>query len=77
MLNEQFVKDLFKLCKKHKVNLNIPRLEQWDGGYLENFEVDITGAWDIRNDCEAVQVYKINDSEQVMSIYGDLKVVDD
>ena len=50
MNKEEFVKELFELCRKHKENCVVTT----DDGY----EINITGAWDINKENDAVEIYK-------------------
>jgi hypothetical protein len=68
MLNEEFVKDLFEVCKKHRQNIQI----NVEGtGDVSHYEVHITGAWAIHKESDAVEVYEHKNDTLIMTIKGD------
>ena len=69
MINKEFVDELFILCKKYKQNITA-KIDT-DENNLCHYEVDITGAWAIRNDYNAVEVRKIQPEILEYSIKGD------
>lgn len=72
MLNEDFVKELFELCCKHKINMSA-KIDNRDNG-IQYYEADINGAWEIRNDHDAVKVYAVSHDKEVMTIKGTKEV---
>ena len=60
-----FAKDLFKLCRKHKINITT----NTDDG---NYTVTVHGQWDILEEHDAVEIYK-NDTSLVNVIKGTRK----
>lgn len=69
--NEEFYKDLLKVCRKHKANL--------DGNVSFNteskeFNVIVNGGWDIRLDNEQLEVHEIKPAERIFTIMGTKKV---
>ena len=71
-MNEDFVKELFKLCKKHKYNMEATVEIFGKDLSSDKFEVAVHGAWNISNKEKAVEVFKIQDSVEVMSLAGDI-----
>lgn len=68
MINKDFVNELFELCKKHKQNVHVVVDSEEEN--IQHYEVDITGAWEIRTDCNAVEVQAVPFSNVVMEISG-------
>lgn len=64
---EGFCHDLNELCRKYKVNFEGAKFEMND----ETYEVDVNGAYDIRNDMAQLELHKVNQSyHHVMDIKG-------
>jgi len=55
--HDMFLKELFDLCRKHKINLNA-KYELND----ESFNVDITGGWEVCKEFNAVEVFKTTET---------------
>lgn len=72
MLKQEFVKELFELCKKHKVNLeaNIIVSEH----RISHYNIHVTGEWEIRSDVAAVEVFEHYNYTPIYSIKGDKNV---
>lgn len=68
MIKEDFVNELFELCRKHKVNLTA-NVES-DDPDIQHYEIDVNGAWDIRNTTDAVVVQSVALPEIVHRIKG-------
>jgi hypothetical protein len=69
MIESEFVNELYYICQKYKKNINV-KVETDESG-ISHYEVDITGAWPIRMDCDAVVVTKVQNSTFEYSIKGD------
>lgn len=61
---KQFFEELLNLCRKHKVNIELDGSFNFyldeDHNKIEFTNVDVTGAWDIRDNCAAVTATRIN-----------------
>ena len=71
MLNEDFVKDLFEVCRKHKKNATVKVEADVPG--ISHYDVEITGAWDILETESAVDVFAVGDDDHIMSLKGTKK----
>ena len=69
MLNEEFVKELYALCVKHKTNITAT-IDSTELN-IDHYEVDITGAWSISKDHTAVEVHSISYDNLVYTINGE------
>lgn len=69
-INNEFVEELYALCRKYKVNMRT-EVETDESGY-ENYSVEVTGAWDISKSENAVEVWKKRSDEFVSGIKGEV-----
>jgi hypothetical protein len=65
-----FINEVFEAAKKHKVNLNL-KIDSSSESEFATVEADITGAWPIRSDCDAVEVHGTPHSQSLFNIMGD------
>lgn len=73
MVDKEFIEELFTLCKKYKKNINV-KIEEYDSDEISAYDVDIHGAWEIRNDCEAVVVHAIPQPQFLYNIKGEKEI---
>ena len=71
MINATFVAELFELCQKHKQNIHV-QMESNDTA-VNHYEVDITGAWAVNKESNAVEVWEVPAHKNVMNLGGTTK----
>lgn len=67
---EQFLKDLLQVCRKHRVNMFNSKVEMYYGSDHEYVQIDVhevTGAWDIKSEYDAVIAEEISKPAEVQS----------